>query len=43
MNVKGMEEAGLICTPPIVEKLASYLDPEAKKGANPSTVLPNKQ
>ena len=29
INVKGMEEASFICTPPMDIKLASYLGPEA--------------
>lgn len=42
MNLKGKEEAGLVYTPPMDGNLASYLAPEAKKGANLITVLLDK-
>ena len=41
MNVEGMEEARLVCTLSMDGKLASFLNPEANKWANPSTVLPS--
>jgi hypothetical protein len=43
MNVEGNEEARIVCTSPMDGKLASYLVPESNNGANPSTVLLNKQ